>query len=485
MQVELDVVPQLDVRATTNLIHTLGKTLRQTQRGMHVHLQEQISSVYDQLIKSGYARTPTEARLLFTKLAGGSFSEKNVGILRGAAGLTATKLATAKRSEQISAKYEDLQAQLIKFRESPTAEGRISILKTVSSIERLMRGIDKSMRKLPYDMKQVMGAVTGIKKEVSDWDIPNKEQDSVQNQLWAFTKKMLGITTLAGTAASFVKKGFQAIGLALQRGEQAMRLQAAYGKDIDWRDIRARAGIFNMSPEEAAAPNQYASDFQQRMMWGEISEREIIGLSRAGRWGRMVMSGEAKRNPEAANRAFEELVANTDEAKMRSILRQVGLPQGLMQYNIQGYDETTKSEYFQKFGEVAEKEWQAAVMMYDAGNQFQLFSEQISEAMAYVTATTVATASPQGKNVAARLGVNRVLEPTTGFNVLTATPAQIRESVGWGNTNNINQTVNNNIVIQGNADSNTIDALRDEMSRPQAISSWFEQAQIMGGRTTY
>lgn len=477
LTIDLEVNPTLNAQAARNLINTLEKELRKVQSGTHLPLAQKVSTVYDRLIDSGLAATPTSARIAFSKLAGGKFSERQQGVLRLAEGITAKKTYAEKY-------YDVLQSQIERFRERPTPEGRADILKTVANIEKTVASINKSQKNLPYALKQVTQNVTGIKKEVSDWNFDEPEkQSNVKSQLLSFVKKLTGITTLAAGAVSLIKKGGQGVINALNRGAQAMRLQAAYGKDIDWRDIRARAGIFNMSTETAGATSQYASDFQQRMLWGEVSEREVIGLSRAGRWGRMVLSGEAKKNPQAANQAFEELVGSTDQAKMRSILRQLGLPQDLMQYNIQGYDTAQRAELTKKFEDVAEKEWQAAVMMYDAGNQIQVALEGVSGVLANVTGTSVATMYPRGKAVAARLGVDKVYEPTAGFNILSASADQIRSSVGWGN--NINQTVNNNITIQGNADENTVAALRDEMSRPQAISGWFQQAQIMGGRTKY
>ena len=418
IQIEVDVKPVLDTRATKETKEALEKELRSMKSGQHLSAVKKASSVMTQMVLSGQASTPNQARMILSDEMGGGFSPLAKSVLRRAQNITSVELSAArlkKREELLiggfSARAASLQNQYSAFQNAPTSEIATSLLAGIVGIRRELLKLYQEYRvnrqQVPPILRQIAQNTSSMRREVSDFE-SKQESPSGNNNLLIFAKKLAGIATLAGTVAMFAKKGIQAVGLALQRGAQAMRLQAAYGKDVSWKDVRARAGIFNMSPEEAAAPSQYASDFQQRMMWGEISEREIIGLSRAGRWGRMVMSGEAKRNPEAANQAFEELVATTDEAKMRSILRQVGLPQGLMQYNIQGYDETTKSEYFEKFGEIAEKEWQAAVMMYDAGNQLQLFGEQVSEALAYTTGQGVQYMSPQGRAFANRMGVNVV-----------------------------------------------------------------------------
>lgn len=510
IQIEVDVKPVLDTRATKETKEALEKELRSMKSGQHLSAVKKASSVMKQLVLSGQASTPNQARMILSDEMGGSFSPLAKSVLRKAQNITSVELSAEKLKKReelligsFSARAASLQNQYSAFQNAPTAEIATGLLTGIIGIRRellkLYQEYRVNRRQVPPILRQIAQNTSSMRREVSDFE-SKQESPSGNNNLLIFAKKLAGITTLAGTAAMFAKKGIQAAGLALQRGAQAMRLQAAYGKDVNWGDVRARAGIFNMSEETASSTSRFASDFQQRMMWGEVSEREIIGLSRAGRWGRMVMSGEAARNPLAANQAFEELVATTDRAKMRSILRQLGLSEELMQYNIQGYDKGAREELNKKFADIAEKEWQAAVMMYDAGNQLQVFGEQVSEALAYTAAQGVQYASPQGRAFAHRMGVNTVTEGDvykarrsadnaimsgiTGIGTLYTPLKTMIETVAK-NPTNVNQTVNNNIVIQGNADSNTVDALRDEMSRPQAISSWFEQAQIMGGRTTY
>ena len=203
------------------------------------------------------------------------------------------------------------------------------------------------------------------------------------------------------------------------------------------------------------------------------------------------MSGEAARNPAAANQAFEEMVATTDQAKMRSILRQLGLSQELMNYNIQGYDQGTRAEFFDKFGEIAEKEWQAAVLMYDAGNQYQAYAEQISETMAMIAGVGVANISPQGRAFAERMGVglqglsDRNLEGANPF-VKNIVQQNQGSWVNWGGPSDlvkqINVVNNNTYNVEGNLDRDAVNDI-DRINRETAVAQYTQMAQSLGSRT--
>lgn len=417
--VDLGVKPTLDMRATNSLISDLEKSLRKVQTGTHLNLAKRISSVYDKLIEAGLASTPTGARIAFSKLAGGKFKEGQQGVLRLAEGMTAKRLTLKQQEEKrqqiigsLSARAAMLQQKAELFKEEPNEENKALLIGGIVGIRRevlkLYQEYRVNRRQIPPILRQIAQNTSSLKKEISDFDSEKPTEQTSSNA--SFLKKIVGTATGISGVMTLLKKGGQAAINALNRGAQAMRLQASYGKDVNWGDVRARAGIFNMSLESAAAPSEYASDFRQRMMWGEVSEREIIGLSRMGQWGRMVMSGEAARNPDKANAVFENMVATTNQAEMRSKLRQVGLPQDLMQYNIQGYDKATREENNQKFADIAEKEWEAAVKMYDAGNQYQLAAETISGVLAETAGKGVQYISPQGRMVARNLGVESVTD---------------------------------------------------------------------------
>ena len=510
IQIEVDVKPVLDTRATKETKVALEKELRSMKSGQHLSAVKKASSVITQMVLSGQASTPNQARMILSEELGGGFSPLAKSVLRKAQNITSVELSAArlkKREELLiggfSARAASLQNQYSAFQNAPTSEIATGLLAGIVGIRRellkLYQEYRVNRRQVPPILRQIAQNTSSMRREVSDWESGQEKPTAGGNSLLDFTKKLTGIATIASGGALLVKKGFQAINSALQRGAQAMRLQAAYGNHVNWGDVRARAGIFNMSEESAASTSKYASDFMQRMMWGEISEREIIGLSRAGRWGRMVMSGEAARNPELANQVFENMVATTDRAKMRSILRQLGLSEELMQYNIQGYDKGTREEYNKKFADIAEKEWQAAVMMYDAGNQYQVATEQLSGLLAKIAGEGIQYASPQGRTFARRMGVNSVTEEVVLSARERGKDSLLRGLTGlgplydinktmWGimqQGHGVNQNINNNVTINGNVDMDNVDSITEKMSAELAKSNYDAMANAIGARTSF
>lgn len=514
-EMTMDVVlnPVLNTQQFNAEVSKLEKQLRSMKSGRHATTAALGSRLIQSLVESGQAATATQARIILSDFMGGGFSnlaKANLRTAQNQAQLTINrqkqqnalqlKQAQIGLSQESKARMSTLgflgrqwavQNQYRAVEKEPDKEGATYLLGNIVSLRRdllkLYLEYRVNRRQIPPLLRQIAQNTSTLRREVSDWSDTKDEKSAGSNMIMGLTKKLLGAAALS----TIYKKSTEAIKAALDRGMQAIYLKAAYGNDVNWADVRARAGIYNMSVEAAASTSQYASDFRQRMMWGEISEREIVGLSRAGKWGRMVMSGEAARNPAAANQAFEEMVATTDQAKMRSILRQLGLSQELMNYNIQGYDQGTRAEFFDKFGEIAEKEWQAAVLMYDAGNQYQAYAEQISETMAMIAGVGVANISPQGRAFAERMGVglqglsDRNLEGANPF-VKNIVQQNQGSWVNWGGPSDlvkqINVVNNNTYNVEGNLDRDAVNDI-DRINRETAVAQYTQMAQSLGSRT--
>lgn len=509
LSIDLEVNPILDTRATKNLVSTLEKELRSVKSGQHLPLARRASSVMRGLMDSGVATTSTQARIILADMMGGGFSSQQKAVLRSAQNITSAQLFLEKtnriqqqRISAVAARAATLSNQYQVFEQSPTAQGATALLVGLTGIRRellkLYQEYRVNRRQVPQILRQIAQNTSSMKREVSDWGTPTDNvSSSGASGALDFTRKLTGIAAGVSGVVSVLKKGWQAIQSSLGRGMQALRLEAAYGRSVDWGDVRARAGLFNMSTEAAASTSEYAADFRQRMMWGEISEREIIGLSRAGRWGRMIMSGEAARNPALANQAFEEMVANTEPAKMRSILRQLGLSQELMGYRVQAYDTTTRQEYEDRFRIMASSELDVAKMMYDAGNQMQVALEEASTALSVFAGEAVQSLSPQGRAAYERLR-GAGIEDTTKT-AMSREYTRIRERYGidrgilgdnfWSNKmvspQSVSQTVNNNVTINGNVDMDNIDSITERMSAELAKSNYDMAANAIGARTSF
>lgn len=529
--IEVGVNFKTDERSLNALVREATKIQEKIKSGTSSAASVRLSALTRDYVasqlKSGNATTATSARIQFEKRAGITSQFAKAATREGAdvaqTVLKKEKIASVaaaqlkKEEEKQQAKYDSfatralgLQFQKEVFSETPTKENKTYLLSGLVGLRRELLKIymeyRANRREVPAVLRQIAQNTSSMKKDISDWDTGvEKNQTTSGANFLGFVKKMTGIASAMAAVGIAWKKYSESIGFALQRGDAAMRLRAAYGNSVNWGDIRARAGIFNMTQETAAAPSKYAADFRQRMLWGETSEREIIGLYRAGRWGRMVMTGEAARNPEAANRAFEEMVASTDGAKMRSILSQLGLPQDLMQYKIQGYSKEARAEYNTRFAEVAEKEYQAAVMMYDAGNQYQIATQELSGFLAKMTGQGVQYLSPQARQFANNLGVTNITNTDVvsakrkfsstmdsaakwaGFGpqhmLLKAVAEPVIDKIQTGA--NVSQTVNNNVTINGNVDMDNIDTITERMSAELAKSNYDSMANAIGARTSF
>ena len=527
---EMEINPVLNSKQFDAELRDLEKKLRSIRSGQHSSTSALGARLIQSLIGSGKATTATQARMVLADMMGGGFTGPQKANLRVAqnvaqrnitqsmaewsANRAQVKSLSARAAQEravftrLSAREWAINNAFHAFEKDPTSEGANSLMSNIVSLRRellkLYQEYRVNRRQVPPLLRQIAQNTSGLKKEVSDWDLGNKQSTgtSVGTDL---AKKLIGGATLATAVTSLLKKGGQAIMNALGRGTQAMRLEAAYGNQVSWGDVRARAGVFNMSTESAVAPSEYAADFRQRMLWGEISEREIIGLSRAGRWGRMVMSGEAARNPEAANQAFEEMVANTDKSKMRSILRQLGLTQELMNYNIQAYDTNTRREYEDRFRIMADTELDVAKMMYDAGNQLEVSLQEVSTALSAFAAETVQLLSPQGRAAYERLKgqsdvyqINRARESSSRLIAQTEAGLGINRGIMsdsfWSmkmptptnplSGNPVTVNVTNNMNVNGNVDMDNIDEITNRMNAATSKAMYDEMVNGMPGMRT-
>lgn len=496
LSVDLEVNPILNTQGAKNLISTLEKELRAVHSGQHLGTAKKASSVMRYLMESGIATTPTQARMIATDMMGGAFSPQQKAVLRTAQNLTSAQLFAEKtsvyqrsRNQGLMARAAMLKEQAEAFKASPTSDGQTNLIGGIVGLRRellkLYQEYRVNRRQVPQILRQIAQNTSGLKKEISDW----KTEEPVEGHAGLDVSQMIkSAVKTAGTLLGLnkIKEGFLTV---LERGNQALKMEAAYGREVSWRDARTRAALFNMPVETALAPGMYASDFTQRMMWGEISEREIVGLSRAGRWGRMVMSGEAARNPEEANRAFEEMVATTDQAKMRSVLRQLGLSQDLMNYNIQAYTGATREEYERKFGTLAAAEAEIAKVFYDVGNQLELFKQELQSVSGLVGVAGASMLSPQARETARRLGVNVVTEGEVVSVRDKGKDYMLRNISGLGSLydmdkmiletlqqdRNVNQNINNNITINGSVEKENIDDFANRIGEATAKAMYNAQ----------
>lgn len=224
--------------------------------------------------------------------------------------------------------------------ETALAEGltRRDLLKQFNVIQKYQdaKSYPRYWKQLLADTKQFNKTTNNQYKETV------KMQESLENiapktakggALDAFVAKLMPKMGWAAIGAA-VYKGVQFLmnraAAGIQKGETALTEHTIYGMGRNIGLTRALQYGWNISEEAASAPDRYAQDFQMRQAWGQVSDQEYVGLSRMGEYGRMVMSGEAAKDPVAAMKALRSWMQTTDRAEVRSAMGQVGLPLEIM-----------------------------------------------------------------------------------------------------------------------------------------------------------
>ena len=401
---DAEIRPYVDKKAMKNSMAAMEKELRSVRSGTHLPLAQKLASTMRQMVASGEATSATQARMILADRLGGTFSAPAKAILRHAQNITTASMFSDKieqtrqnRINVLAARAAMLQSQSAILSNNPTAAGKASAVSGIVSLRRellkLYQEYRVNRREVPPLLRQIAQNTSSLRKDINDLQ-PTDEPNGGGTGVGFPFKKALTLAGISKILSWFTKSLTASTVRVFGRGMEAMRLEAAYGNEADWVGIRTRAGLYNISRESAASTDIYASDFAQRMMWGEVSEREIIGLSRAGKWGKMVMSGEAAKNPELAAEAFQEMITSTDQGKMRSILRQLGLPQELMNYRI-ATDKTNE----EMFKANARLEHEAARLLWDAANTFQAATEYWSTLEAKDAGSMYASLFPEAETM--------------------------------------------------------------------------------------
>ena len=486
LTMEMLVKPKVDERAFNQEINKLENGLRNIKFGRHVKEEALAAKLIATMVKSGQATSETQARIQLSKRMGGGFTSQAEAVFRAGEniarysrvhGLLDTQSVMRTLSERqlarlrpeganVYKRFRGLESAFSNFKDKPTTLGALEIGGDIKSLRvdlaKLYNEYRAQGKKIPDYLRQISKNTAQMKAFVKGTDTTetDKSAGGMFGKAGGFLGKLLGI----GSIATLIKKGWDSIKKAVERGNQALHVRAAYGDTVDWHNVRAHSQMYQMSPETVMSKNTYAADFRQRMMWGEISEREIIGLSRAGKWGRMVMSGEAARNPAAANAEFERMVATTDPAKMRSILGQLGLSQEFMNYRLQPYTGQDKKDMEQLWYEVADKEVMAASTLFDAAIQYKAATEALSGWIGENAGRIVQSGSPQGRRVLANLtGLTEeeIIKKYGKGNVAGAANAltqSVLQPHNWGGSLQEVVIQNQTINVEGNMDS---DAAKD------------------------
>lgn len=488
--IELDVVPYLNDKAMNVAINNLEKRLRSVKRGMHSSLANELSSVMYTMYKSGRAATPVQARQIVESAMGGAFKSEQKAVLRSAQNITSAQiqLEKARTNEEARLQHalarakisplEELQQKIATDThtkgETALAEGltRRDLLKQFNVIQKYQdaKSYPRYWKQLLADTKQFNKTTNNQYKETV------KMQESLENiapktakggALDAFVAKLMPKMGWAAVGAA-VYKGVQFLmnraAAGIQKGETALTEHTIYGMGRNIGLTRALQYGWNISEEAAAAPDRYAQDFQMRQAWGQVSDQEYIGLSRMGEYGRMVMSGQAARDPVGAMKALRSWMQTTDRAEVRSAMGQVGLPLEIMKA-LQDIRSDEDFEELIRSGERMTAYQEANAMLRfrprAAAKELENLADKEASSYTQLIAKTNPTESMWAQRGLTSIGmtpydINRVVSPTTAFFRPSASPFErvasglraFPETYAAGTLMNIG-TQSFNIIING------------------------------------
>jgi len=329
---------------------SFARKLRTVQRGAHANLQVQAESLVKTAMRVSRFNTEAQAAAYIRDATGGSYSPQQRAILNAGASrartarenMTAAESSAARniiaekrmridrradrRSmetqstefQEINKEYEAAKENKATQREWKTMQRRTASLEEKNN--KLLDRIEKSGRRLPNGFRQLSKDITGLKDNVHNVN-PNDVKAAPTN--WGNLAKLLGI----GALGNFIRKSLIE---GINQADKVLKQNQMYGGNRSVGLADKNRQLYGMSEEASYAPQNLAADFHQRMMWGETSEREIVGLSLMGRYGQMVMSGEAEKNPWEADRQLRRWMKSQPLDVVRQRLRQTGLPEELI-----------------------------------------------------------------------------------------------------------------------------------------------------------
>lgn len=350
--IEVGVKPVLDAKEARKTFNNLEKELRSVHGGLHQSLTKRLASTITQMVKAGEATTTTQARMTLESAMGGGFAPRTKAIFRRAqniaqtqinqeraASLAAKKLESKESRQQssIASAYDAMMMRYEIFKGTPSESNRDKLLNAVLKVDTQLSNLNKDRKKEIKDIGKIQQDTKNIGKEAKEWKFAKPTQTANAFGAAAFLKGALksalgimGVSSVFGAIKQFIGMGVQGI----QEGYNDLVEQSIYGANRGIAGTRALSKMYGMKEESLVGAERYALDFRQRMIMGEVSDREFIALSKMGALGQMVVSGEAARNPQNFQKTLQKYIrANKgNEAEVRQNLRYLGLNPDIMAY---------------------------------------------------------------------------------------------------------------------------------------------------------
>ena len=440
MEVDLLVKPIVDTKGFDAGIKKLQSMAQKGVSGLSsqrtADFENLATRLMTSLMISGRAKTSTQARIQIEKVLG-AVSGSTKSVLRGAQNMSDFVIKSGmvmpygSFSERQIARwkpdlanaasaYKDMLASYTAFKAAPSERTQEELLKTVEGVYNQLSNISKDRKAEIKTFGRIEKDTKAIHKEATNFSAPltPSRATTAVGMLDIFKtggKWLLGILGI-GSVLGGIKKWLDFGISGTKEGSSDLLEQAMYGSTRNIAIGRTRAKMYGLDESVTAAPERYALDFRQRMMYGEVSDKEWIALSRMGGLGQMIISGAASQNPEAFQRGLEKWIESNrgNEAMVRQTLNWLGLSPQLMKYGAIQYSEDEKSRLESAYAENIKAQKDAAVLIWKTADEFNKFIADLRAGSASMIAAFADTPESR-RRLAASWGLSGYSAPERGM----------------------------------------------------------------------
>lgn len=419
MTFKVGLEPEVDEKALYRSIMKVTGAIRKAKPGTsHANLSKQFGGLLQDLMATGQFATPSQAEQYVRRISGGKYTSEQMSIFtRGTSMVRAShrgfvpglyptfserQMARWRPDlARVGGQYNNLLNAYATAKMSPTEENKSALIQAVKDIDASVNEIKKDRGKTLKTVDKIQKTSKDIGRDAAN--LPIRTPASTTSGLGAlsfFGKSMISALSRFFTGAAIlgaVKKWVDFSLSGIKEGQRDLIEQAMYGSSRNISIGRSRAKIYGLDESVTAAPERYALDFRQRMIWGEVSDMEWVALSRMGSLGRKIISGEATKDPAAFQRDIEEYIkANKgNEAEVRFMLSKLGWSPQIMGYGAGGFSKEQTAELEQAYAENIKSQKDAAVLFWATAVEFRKIIDELKAG----SASTVAglADSPAGR----------------------------------------------------------------------------------------
>lgn len=411
MTFKVGLEPEVDEKALYRSIMKVTGAIRKAKPGTsHANLSKQFGGLLQDLMATGQFATPSQAEQYVRRISGGKYTSEQMSIFtRGTSMVRAShrgfvpglyptfserQMARWRPDlARVGGQYNNLLNAYATAKMSPTEENKSALIQAVKDIDASVNEIKKDRGKTLKTVDKIQKTSKDIGRDAAN--LPIRTPASTTSGLGAlsfFGKSMMSALSRFFTGAAIlgaVKKWVDFGISGTKEGSSDLAEQAMYGANRNIAIGRSRAKMYGLDESVTAAPERYAMDFRQRMMWGEVSDMEWVALSRMGSLGRKIISGEAAKDPAAFQRDIEEYIkANKgNEAEVRFMLSKLGWSPQIMKYGAIPYSQEETKRLEDAYSENIKAQKDAAIAVWKTADEFDKFIATLRADAANMLAT--------------------------------------------------------------------------------------------------